>query len=194
MGARHRLDLVLTTPREQVKRGDRRAQVLPRQSKLAREGRAESEVSVLLPAHVRDLVGQERHIRRRQARDGRFARAGGAGEQERAAIAHGARRVDQEAALPGEEQRVQDAQHRIAGVGIGGLPDSSTAQLRVQLGLKITALEKPAARVEAHADAFLLRDPARRDQLDFKKKRRAVRAQPDRHPPYLDRHLARACC
>ena len=94
-----RFYLVLRPLREEVQGGQRRAHVLSRPCEFPSEGSAVGDVSVPLPADVRDFVSEQRGVWRGQARDGGLPCPGGPHEQERAAVTHGAGSMYQQPAL-----------------------------------------------------------------------------------------------
>src|SRR6202035_5008566 len=71
-------------------------------------------------------------------------------------------------ALPGQQERVHDAQDGIERIGIDGLLDTSSRGGGIPLGAKISPLHKPAARIPRYPQLFVDGFGARLGQLDLK--------------------------
>jgi hypothetical protein len=76
--------------------------------------------------------------------------------------------MQQEAALACQHQRVDDPEHGIDRIRIGGLADSSLLQFGVPLGAEVAALEQPLPSMPKHPDIVVGRCVGRRREIDGK--------------------------
>src|SRR5262249_13216687 len=102
----------------------------------------------------------------REARDGGLAGAADAGEEEGAAVTDGAGGVGEEAALAGEDERVDDAQHGVDRVGVGGLADEAAAGGGAPCGEEVAAREGPERAAALDAHVVIGGEAARRSEVD----------------------------
>ena len=87
-------------------------------------------------------------------------------KQEGFAVADGAGGVQEESSLAGQDERVDDAQHGVDGVGISGLANPASAGSRLPLGVKVSALETPSASTLGHSDRNIWIGDAGRSKVD----------------------------
>jgi len=143
------LEVMPIAPRELVDRVHRGRYRFAAGGELARERRPERHVTAIDLPQVRDFIAEQRRVGRRQARDGRLARARPAGEYERAAVADPAGGVEQESAARGQQQRMDNSQHRVDRVRIDRLLNPAAPGSAIPLGAKIAAPKRPLAVVNA---------------------------------------------
>src|SRR5262249_9075233 len=163
-GRRHFVDAVLGAVLEQEDGCYARLHVLAGSLQLAGERRAVRDVTRRFVPHVRDFVRQDAGVAWGELRDRRLAGAGGPRERECATVTDCARRMEQEATLAREEQRVRDAQHAVERIRIGGLPDSSAPRRRIPFRAKVAALDPPEGAVAKNADVLVARRIRRRSE------------------------------
>src|SRR5271166_2670173 len=166
IGGGNLIDTVLRALLQKEKSGDWSRAVLARLGQLSGKRSAEGRVPAGAWTHVGNFVGQQGDVRRRQARHRGFACAGYTREQIRAAVATRARRganrtggVQQESAARGQNQAVQNAQHRIERIGVGILPHAASSGARVPAGVEVSTLKEPLFAVAANPNVVIRRHP-----------------------------------
>jgi len=77
--------------------------------------------------------------------------------------------VDEESALPGQNQSVNDAQNRVDGVRVPGLPNVTVTGPCIPAGTEVAPLKKPLAILQFNLHLFVgVRCFRRLEQLDIK--------------------------
>ena len=121
----------------------------------SRKRRPAGHIPIAFAPHVGDFVGEQRRIGRRKAGDRRLACPGNSGKQKSLSPANRTGGMNQEASLPGQDERVNDAQDTIDGVGTVRLTDVTMAGVRIPACSEITPLQQPFACFDLYLQAII---------------------------------------
>src|ERR1700693_2704105 len=127
-----RFDAVLQAFLKQEECAEGGGLVLADPCPLSRERRPAGHIPIVFAPHVGDFVAEQRRIGRRKAGDRRLACPGNSGKQKSLPSANRTGGMNQEASLPGQDERVNDAQDTIDGVGTARLTDVNMAGVRMR--------------------------------------------------------------
>jgi len=152
---RYRVDAIFRTFLEQKERVERGGSVGADASELTGERRAVGAIAGADTADIGNFVGENDRIGRSQARHGGFTGAGNAGEEERAVTTNRASGVNEKATFFRENERVDDAENGVDGIGIGALMNLAAARAGIPCGTEVAALDVPEAAVEADVGVLI---------------------------------------